>query len=175
LKTGATKVEVTFLPVSIGQIEAALQEGMGDIIASLVTITPERQRRVAFSTPIWRDVSQIIVTGAKYGAVSTLEGLGGKEVYVNPLTVYYENLQKVNAAIKKSGKAPIMIKAADKNLSNDDLIQMVNGGLISATVTGSMRAALRSFARHQTASELAIPAAPNSLGSCVKTIPGSSN
>jgi membrane-bound lytic murein transglycosylase MltF len=148
LKTGVTKVEVTFLPVSIGQIEAALEEGMGDIIASLVTITPERQRRVAFSTPIWRDVSQIIVTGAKYGAVSTLEDLSGKEVYVNPLTVYYENLQKVNAAIKKSGKAPIVIKTADKNLSNDDLIQMVNGGLIPATVTGSMRALLWSRVLH---------------------------
>ena len=142
LKTGLTKVEVTFLPVSIGQLEAALEEGMGDIIASLVTITPERQRRVAFSTPIWRDVSQIIVTGPEYKAVSTFEGLGGKEVYVNPLTAYYENLQKVNAAIKKSGKAPIVIKAADKNLSNDDLIQMVNAELIPATVTGSVRALL---------------------------------
>jgi ABC-type amino acid transport substrate-binding protein len=106
LKTGATKVEVSFLPVSIGQIEAALEEGMGDIIATLVTITPERERRVAFSTPIWRDVTQIIVTAPEYGAVSTFEALGGKEVYVNPLTVYYENLQTVNASLKKSGKAP---------------------------------------------------------------------
>ncbi|HZM86937.1 MAG TPA: lytic transglycosylase F [Blastocatellia bacterium] len=148
LKTGATKVEVSFLPVSIGQIEAALEEGMGDIIATLVTITPERQRRVAFSTPIWRDVTQIIVTAPEYGAVSTFEALGGKEVYVNPLTVYYENLQKVNASLKKSGKAPIVIKAADRNLSNDDLIQMVNAGLIPATVTGSVRALLWSRVLH---------------------------
>jgi ABC-type amino acid transport substrate-binding protein len=102
LKTGATNVEVTFLPVSIDQIEAALEEGMGDIIATLVTITPARQRRVAFSTPIRRDVTQIIVTGREYGTVSTLEGLGGKEVYLNPLTVYYKNLQKVNDSIKKA-------------------------------------------------------------------------
>jgi membrane-bound lytic murein transglycosylase MltF len=149
LKTGAAKsVEVTFLPISIGQLEAALEEGMGDIIASLVTITPERERRVAFSTPIWRDVSQIIVTGPKYEAVSTFEALGGKEVYVNPLTAYYENLQKLNASLKKSGKAPIVIKEADKNLSHDDLIQMVNAGLIPATVTGSMRALLWSRVLH---------------------------
>ena len=148
LKTGTTKVEVTFLPVSIDQIEAALEEGMGDIIAYLVAITPERQQRVAFSTPIWRDVSQIIVTGPEFGAVSRFEALGGKEVYVNPLTVYYENLQKVNASLKKSGKAPIVIKAADKNLSNDDLIQMVNAGLIPATVTGSVRALLWSRVLH---------------------------
>jgi membrane-bound lytic murein transglycosylase MltF len=142
LKTGAKKVEVTFLPVRIDQLEAALTEGLGDIIAYAVIITPDRERRASFSTPIQRDVTQIIVTGPKYGAISTLEGLGGKEVYVNPLTVYYENLQKVNDSLRKSGKAPIVIKAADKNLTNDDLIQMVNAGLIPATVTTGMRADL---------------------------------
>ncbi len=142
LQTGARKVEVTFLPVRIDQLEAALTEGMGDIIAYTVIITPDRERRVAFSTPIRKDVTQIIVTGPKYGAISTLEGLGGKEVYVNPLTVYYKNLEKVNDSLRKSGKAPIVIKAADRNLTNDDLIQMVNAGLIPATVTTEMRANL---------------------------------
>jgi membrane-bound lytic murein transglycosylase MltF len=142
LKTGANKVEVSFLPVRIDQLEAALMEGMGDIIAYAVTITSERARRVAFSTPIKKGVSQIIVTGPKYGAVSTFEGLAGKEVYVNPLTVYYDNLQKVNDSLRNSGNAPIVIKAADTNLTNDDLIQMVNAGLIPATVTTGMRADL---------------------------------
>jgi membrane-bound lytic murein transglycosylase MltF len=142
LKTGAKKVEVTFLPVRIDQLEAALTEGLGDIIAYAVTITPGRERRVAFSTPIEKDVTQIIVAGPEYDAISTLEGLGGKEVYVNPLTVYYENLQRVNDSLRISGKTPIVIKAADKNLDDDDLIQMVNAGMISATVTRKTRADL---------------------------------
>jgi len=41
-----------------------------------------------------------------------------------------------------------VIKEADKNLSHDDLIQMVNAGLIPATVTGSMRALLWSRVLH---------------------------
>jgi phosphopantothenoylcysteine decarboxylase/phosphopantothenate--cysteine ligase len=41
-----------------------------------------------------------------------LADLGGKEVYVNPLTTYYHNLQTANDALKKSGKSPIVIKAA---------------------------------------------------------------
>jgi membrane-bound lytic murein transglycosylase MltF len=142
LKTGAEKVEVTFLPVRIDQLEAALTEGLGDIVAYAITVTPDRARRVAFSTPIQKDVNQIIVTGPKYGAISTLEELGGREVYVNPLTVYYENLQKVNDSLRTSGKAPIVVKAADKNLGSDDLIQMVNAELIPATVTTQMRADL---------------------------------
>ncbi len=82
------------------------------------------------------------MTGPKFGAVSTLADLGGKEVYVNPLATYYTNLQKVNEELQKAGKTPIVIKAADKNLIDDDLVQMVNAGLIPATVTTKQRAAL---------------------------------
>ena len=124
------------------QVEAALTEGLGDIIAYGIVVTPDREKRVAFSTPIQTDVTQIIVTGSSFGPVSTLADLGGKEVYVNPLTTYYQNLQKVNETLQKAGKTPIVIKAADKNLMDDDLVQMVNAGLIPATVTTKQRADL---------------------------------
>jgi membrane-bound lytic murein transglycosylase MltF len=142
LKRGTLDVKVTFLPVRPDQIEAALTEGVGDLIAYGIVITPEREEKVAFSTPLQTDVSQIIVTGKNFGAASTLADLGGKEVYVNSLTSYYGNLEKVNETLKKEGKPPIIIKAADKNLLDDDLVQMVNAGLIPATVTTKQKAAL---------------------------------
>jgi membrane-bound lytic murein transglycosylase MltF len=142
LKTGKLDVKVTFLPMRVDQIEAALTEGVGDLIASGIVVTPDREQRVAFSTPIQTDVTQIIVTGSSFGPVSTLADLSGKEVYANPLTTYYENLQKVNEDLEKAGKTPIVIKAADKNLMDDDLVQMVNAGLVPATVTTKQRAAL---------------------------------
>ncbi len=142
LKTGTLDVKVTFIPVRPDQLEAALMQGVGDMIAYGVVITPEREQQVAFSTPIQTDVTQIVVTGPKFGAVSTLADLGGKEVYANPMTTYYTNLQKVNETLQKEGKPPIVIKAADKNLMDDDLVQMVNAGLIPATVTTKIRADL---------------------------------
>ncbi len=142
LKTGKLKVKVTFLPVSPDQIEAALHAGLGDIIATGLMVTPDREKRVAFSTPIQTDVSQIIVTGPDSGTLSSLADLGGKAVYVNPLGTAYENLQKVNQSLEKEGKKPIDIQAADKNLMDDDLVQMVNAGLIPATVTTKQRADL---------------------------------
>ncbi|MGB0122494.1 MAG: lytic transglycosylase F, partial [Silvibacterium sp.] len=142
LKSGKLQVRVTFLPMRADQMEAALTEGIGDIIAYGIVVTPDREKRVAFSTPVMTDVTQIIVTGSNFGPVSTLADLGGKEVYVNPLTTYYQNLQKANQALKNAGKTPIVIKAADTNLMDDDLVQMVNAGLIPATVTTKQRAAL---------------------------------
>ena len=139
MKTGKLEVKVTYVP-RVDQIEAALTEGVGDVIASGIIVTPDREKRVAFSTPLQTDVTQIIVTGSGLGPVSTLADLGGKEVYANPLTSYYANLQKANEQLQKSGKTPIVIKAADKNLMDDDLVQMVNAGLIPATVTTKQRA-----------------------------------
>jgi ABC-type amino acid transport substrate-binding protein len=104
LNTGTLAVKVTFLPVRLDQLEAALNQGMGDIVAMGVVVTPERENGVAFSVPIQTNVTQIIVTGPEYAAVSTLEGLGGKQVWVNPLTTYYENLQKANESLRRTAR-----------------------------------------------------------------------
>jgi ABC-type amino acid transport substrate-binding protein len=133
-------VRVTFVPTSPAQIDAALTAGLGDIIAHGIVITPEREKRVAFSKPIQTNVTQIIVTGSKAGSVSSFDDLSATEVYVNPLTTYYQNLQKKNESLQKTGKKPILVKVADKNLTEDDLLQLVNGGLIPATVTTEERA-----------------------------------
>lgn len=88
------------------------------------------------------DLKQVIVSGPNFGTVSSLDDLGGKQVCVNPLSVNYQNLQQVNARLKQSGKPLIVIKAADKDLLDDDLLQMVNAELLPATVTKSAREAV---------------------------------
>ena len=142
MNTGTLSVKVTYLPVAPGQAEAALTQGMGDLVGNAIIITPEREARFAFSTPLQSNIAQIVVSGPDFGPVSTLDQLGGKQIYVNPITVGYEHLEKLNASLQKDGKQLVDIKTADKNLTPDDLVQMVNGGLIPATVIASDRAAL---------------------------------
>ncbi len=142
MKTGKLPVNVVFLPMRPDQLEAALEQGLGDLIAQGIVITPEREQRVAFSVPIQKDVTQVVVTGSALANVSSFDDLAGKNIYVNPLTTYYDNLKKINADRQSAGKQPLSIKAADANLFDDDLIEMVNANLIPATVTTSGRAAL---------------------------------
>jgi membrane-bound lytic murein transglycosylase MltF len=139
-KTGSLKINVTYLPVRIEQLQEALLQGMGDVIGFPLIVTPEREQIALFTTPIDPDVNQVIVTGPKLTQVKNLEDLSGKEVYVNPLTVYYENLQRLSESLQKAGKPPILVKAADPNLNDEDLLEMVNAGLIPATVSISIRA-----------------------------------
>ena len=141
-RTGPLKVEVTFIPVRLDQAEPALTQGIGDVIANAVVITPEHQQRVAFTVPVEKNVQQVIVAGARFGALSRIEDMGGKQVYVNPLSVNVQNLRKVNERLENAGKPPIVVKSADKHLMDDDLLQMVNAGVIPATATTASRAKL---------------------------------
>ncbi|MGB8439574.1 MAG: lytic transglycosylase F [Candidatus Acidiferrales bacterium] len=140
LSAGSLKINVTFIPVRPEQLESALLEGVGDVVAYGVIVTPDREKKVLFTTPIDSDVKQVIVSGPKAPPIASLEDLSGKEIYVNPLTVYYENLQRLSDSLQKQGKPPILLKKADANLTDEDLLEMVNAGLIPATVTINVRA-----------------------------------
>lgn len=140
LKTGTLRINVTYIPVRPEQLEKALLEGIGDVIGYGVIVTPEREQKILFTTPIETNVKQVIITGPKAPAIATLEDLSRKEIYANPLTVYYENLQSLSEAFRKAGRPPILVKAADPNLTDEDLLEMVNAGLLPATVTINIRA-----------------------------------
>jgi membrane-bound lytic murein transglycosylase MltF len=139
-KLGTLDLKITFLPTSPSQIEAALNEGLGDFIAYGVAITPEREKVVAFTTPLQKDVTRILVTGPDVAPITKAEDISGKEVWVNPIGTAHLDLKKMNESLQKSGKPPISIQSADTNLGDDDLVQMVNAGLIPATVTTKIRA-----------------------------------
>ena len=63
LKTGNLKVNVVPLPMSRDQLYPALASGKVDMVAAMVTVTPEREKLVAFSTPTRTNVSEVVVTG----------------------------------------------------------------------------------------------------------------
>ena len=141
-KTVTSKLNVTFIPLRPDELGPALTQGVGDVIAEGVWITPRRQENYAFTTPTKNNVTQIIVTGEELSSIESFDDLVGKDIYVNPLTISYDNLKKISEERVKAGKAPLSLKAADKNLLEDDLIEMANAGLIPATVAMQHRAQL---------------------------------
>jgi membrane-bound lytic murein transglycosylase MltF len=142
LRAKRQHVQITFIPVRPDQVEAALNDGVGDVIAFGLVVTPGRQQRVAFSLPIQTDVKQIVITGNRFGPVTSLDDLAGKKIFVNPLTTYAQGLNNVNASLKKQGKPEIQIQDSDPSLMDEDLLEMVNAGLIPATITTTERASL---------------------------------
>src|SRR5262245_46211746 len=137
LKTGNMRVHVVFIPVSRDQLFPELVLGMGDVAAASLTITPERQKLVDFSTPTFKDVSEIVVTGPKSPAIASVDDLAGQEVFVRTSSSYYESLTALNARFRQEGKKEVLLKAAPESLEDEDLMEMVNAGLVKTIVVDS--------------------------------------
>jgi membrane-bound lytic murein transglycosylase MltF len=134
LKTGLLKVHVAIVPLGRDQLFRSLQEGKVDLVAATLTITPEREKLAAFSTPTRTGVSEIVVTAPKVPAVASADDLSGREVFIRKSSSYYESVQRLNESLKSRGKPPVAVKEAPEALEDDDILEMVNAGLVEVTI-----------------------------------------
>jgi membrane-bound lytic murein transglycosylase MltF len=140
LGSGPLRVHVMVIPVPRDELLPALVEGRGDLAASNLTITPERRRSVAFSDPLMRGVSEVVVTGPGGPELESLADLAAQEVHVRASSSYYESLQHLNARLREQGREPTRIQAADELLEDEDILEMVNAGLLPATIVDDHKA-----------------------------------
>jgi membrane-bound lytic murein transglycosylase MltF len=134
LKTGNLKIHVVLLPMPRDQLFPALNAGRLDIVVAQLTVTPERQKLVDFSIPTRRDVSEVVVTGPGGPALTSVDDLSGQSVFVRKGSSYYASLQDLNARLQKQGRPVVDVKIASESLEDDDILEMVNAGLVPATV-----------------------------------------
>lgn len=136
-KSKVVRVHVVLLPVARDELIPRLLKGEGDIAAAQLTITPERQKQVDFSQPFAEGVSEVLVTGPSATPVAGLQDLAGREVYVRASSSYAEHLAALNRRFAAEGRAPVQVVAADETLEDGDILEMVNAGLLPATVVDS--------------------------------------
>jgi membrane-bound lytic murein transglycosylase MltF len=134
LKTGLLKVHVAIVPLARDQLFPALEAGKVDFVAAALTITPERRKIAEFSTPTRMGVSEIVVTAPEVMAPATVDDLSGREVFVRKSSSYYESLQTLNKSLASRGKPPVAVVEAPEALEDDDILEMVNAGLVDITV-----------------------------------------
>jgi len=134
LRLGRRPLQVAAIPVLRDQLIPFLEEGRGDMAIASLTITPERARRVDFSVPAARNISELVVTGPRSPALKSLDDLSGRRVFVRPSSSYWESLNELNASFGERGLEEIEIAAASEYLETEDLLEMVNAGLIKITI-----------------------------------------
>lgn len=134
LKTGNLKVHSVLIPVSRDQLLPMLVAGKLDLVVAQLTVTPSREKIVDFTNPTRKNINEIVVTGPGAPPIGSVEDLSGKEVFVRKTSSYYESLVELNTRLKAAGKPPVDIQLASESLEDDDLLEMVNAGLIPAIV-----------------------------------------
>ena len=140
LKDKNLKVRVVFIPIRRDQLLPALAAGKGDIAAANLTITPERQKRVDFTVAGLSNVSEVVVTGPASPKIARLDDLAGKDVFVRKSSSYYESLVALNRNFAAEKKPPVTLKEAPETLEDEDLLEMLNAGLIPIIIVDKHKA-----------------------------------
>jgi membrane-bound lytic murein transglycosylase MltF len=135
-------LHVVYIPTSRDQLIPGLLEGRGDIAAGILTVTPQRLEQVDFGAPFFRGVREIAVTGPASPELSSIDDLSGKEVFARKSSSYWTHLEHLNERFVQEHKLPVILKAAPEDLQDDDLLEMVNAGLLGIIVVDRYQALL---------------------------------
>ena len=137
---GHLRVHVVFIPVARDELFTSLIEGRGDIAAAGLTITPEREEIIDFTNPLTREVSEVLVTGPSAPDIASIDDLAGKMIYVRASSSYRSSLDQLNRRFRDEGKAEIILQDASEYLEDEDLLEMVNAGLLDWVVVDNYKA-----------------------------------
>jgi len=141
LDRGLNQVEIIPMPVSRDRLIPVLFDGQADLVAADLTVTKARSDLVDFSVPFARNVNEVVIFAPGEGDdVKSLDDLAGRNVYVRRSSSYFEHLTERNVDLMSRGLEPIQIDAADELLRTQDILEMVNASLVSATVVDSYKA-----------------------------------
>ena len=136
------KIHVMFFVTPREKAVEKLNEGTLDFLIAGLTITPERQRVVDFSDPTVSNVSEVAVAGPSAPQLTTIDDLAGKEVFARKTSSYWEHLEELNERFKKENKSQVKLMAVPEDLGDEDLLEMVNAGLLPAIVVNDWTAKL---------------------------------
>ena len=133
-KAGHIRIHVVIIPTTRDRLIPALREGLGDVVVTNLTVTDERKALVDFTSPVARKVAEVVVGHVDAPAPRSLDDLAGKPVFVRPGSSYHEHLKALNVDLVARGLAPVEIVEAPPEFEDEDVLEMVNAGLVQYSV-----------------------------------------
>jgi membrane-bound lytic murein transglycosylase MltF len=138
---GKRPITVVLRPTTRDKLLSDVTSGMADIAAGNLTATEERLKRVDFVAPAdQKPVSELVLTGPKSQPVSSADALSGRTVHVRKASSYYDSLLALNERLQKAGKPPARLVIVPDALEDEDMMEMLNAGLLDAIVVDDWKA-----------------------------------
>ena len=134
------RVHIVPIPMSREHLLPSLLQGNADLIAADLTITAARSGEVIFTRPLLKNINEVIVAGPSSPALASIDDLSGREIVVKASSSYYEHLLSLSQRFAEAGKPPPIIIKADEILEAEDLLEMLNAGMIPLTVLDDYKA-----------------------------------
>lgn len=138
---GKRPITIYIVPTTRDELLTDLTAGLADIAAGNLTVTPEREKLVDFIAPAdQRPVNEVVVTSAKAPPLASADELSGRIVHVRRTSSYYASLLALNERLKAAGKPPVQIVLVPDALEDEDMMEMVNAGVIGTIVVDDWKA-----------------------------------
>jgi len=140
---GKRPITVVIRPTTRDKLLQDVADGHADIAVGNLTATEERLKIVDFA--LASDVKpqvELVVTGAKVGALASADDLAGKIVHVRKASSYYESLDALNGRLRQAGKPAAKLMLVPDALEDEDMMEMVNAGVLEAIVVDEWKARL---------------------------------
>ena len=134
LKNKNIRVHVMILPVSHDELIPALLEGRGDIVAAGTDDHRPAQGEGRFHQSDPNRRFGHCRHRARRPPGQPVDDLAGREVYLQLSMVSPQGVERFNAELAKKGLAPVKIRPAPEVLAEEDILEMVNAGLVKATL-----------------------------------------
>jgi membrane-bound lytic murein transglycosylase MltF len=134
-KLGKRPLTVYMAPITRDKLLSEVVNGTGDIAAGDLTVTAERMKSVDFVSPEdLPTMKELVITGPRSPAITTVNDLSGKTVQVRKSSSYYESLETLNGRFKKEGKPLVKIVLVPDALEDEDMMEMLNAGLLDVII-----------------------------------------
>ena len=120
-----------------------LTDGQADIAIGNLTVTAEREKIIDFVAPDDKVVNvEIVVTGPASPPMASIDDLSGKTLHVRKASSYYQSIESVNDKLRAAGKPGINVVLVPDALEDEDMLEMLNAGLLQAMVVDHWKARL---------------------------------
>ena len=119
------------IPDSHAELLSYLNEGKGDIVASAMTITEERQEQAAFTRP-YNEVSELVVVRADDNSINSLQDLVGRPIHVRASSSFYTTLMALRDSIEG-----IEIALVPDDVETEEILVGVEEGVYDITMCDS--------------------------------------
>lgn len=123
------EVRLRLIPLPKEQLLAALLRGEGDLVAPGELLPVRRGMAVRASAPIQHDVPLVVVTRQGNRRYQRIEQLAGRSLALPAGSAAREALQRINAGLK----TPIVADWQDPTLAVEDVLEMVQAGILPMT------------------------------------------
>ena len=123
------RLEVVIAP-GWSEIFPWLLQGRGDLVASSLTVTADRARKVKFTTP-YNKVEEVAVTRRDTKAIKNVRDLIGKKIYVRKASSYYRSLK----SLERKLNAKLDIQFVPDSMETERILALVIKGKYEATIS----------------------------------------